>query len=306
MTETNFVPKRILVPTDLSDHAARAVRYGAALAARSGAELHILHVLTLHGYDPMLAQSVLTGLQNAIADLEQELEAHLEREAAAQVPGGVSVRTALRRSMSPYDAILAYASEENVDWIVMSTSGKTGLNYVMLGSVTEKVVEYADRPVLVVRAGGRDFVDVEGQVHLSRILFPTDFSEASEAAGPVVGYLARSYGADVVCAHVLKGGREVEILPKPREEDGPVAEAFGRLQGCSERLFGKDLSVRFRVGRGPVPHTLAEIAREDAVDIVVMASQGEDSLLDRLVGSVAGRMLRLSPCPVFVVKRGKQ
>jgi nucleotide-binding universal stress UspA family protein len=51
-----------------------------------------------------------------------------------------------------------------------------------------------------------------------------------------------------------------------------------------------------------VPQTLAELARDELIDLVVIASKGKDSFKEQLLGSVAERMLRLAPCPVLVIK----
>ena len=304
MTKTPTVPRKILLPTDLSGQARGALRYASALAQRTGAELHILHVLTLHGYDPMLAQSVLDGLQEAFSSLEAELKQQMDDHASRLVPSEVTVRTALRRSMSPYDAILNYATEEDIDLIVMATSGKTGLNYVLLGSVTEKVVEYADLPVLVVNERERDFVDTEGNMLLRRILYPTDFSPASKTAASIALQLAQEAGADILLTHVIEAhSHDGEVIPpEAAKADEKLAPKLERLEKEARVLFGDQVPVRLRLGLGPVPTTLVETARKDAVDLIVMSSQGEDSFVDRLLGSVAGRLPRLTPCPLLVVK----
>ncbi len=304
MTKMPTVPHKILLPTDLSGQARGALRYASALASRTGAQLHILHVLTLHGYDPMLAQTVLDGLQQAMQGLEAELKHQMDEHAAKLVPKGVNVRTALRRSMSPYDAILNYAAEEDIDWIVMATSGKTGLNYVLLGSVTEKVVEYADRPVLVVNERERDFVDTEGNMRLGRILYPTDFSESSRAAASIALHVAQEAGADILLTHVVEAhSKEGEVIPPDRARKDPdLAGPLERLESESKELFGDQVPVHLRLGRGPVPPTIVETARQDAADLIVISSRGEDSFVDRLLGSVAGRLLRLAPCPLLVIK----
>ncbi len=304
MAKTPTVPKKILLPTDLSGQARGALRYASALAQHTGAELHILHVLTLHGYDPMLAQSVLDGLQEAFKSLEAELKQQMDDHAARLVPSAVTVRTALRRSMSPYDAILNYASEEDIDLIVMATSGKTGLNYVLLGSVTEKVVEYADLPVLVVNERERDFVDQEGKMLLRRILYPTDFSPASRKAASIALHMAQEAGADILLTNVIEAHKhDVELIPPDAAKaDENLAPKLDLLQREARLLFGDQVPVRLRLGRGPVPNTLVATAREDAADLIVLSSQGEDSFVDRLLGSVAERLLRLAPCPMLVVK----
>lgn len=296
------------MPTDLSEQARGALRYAAAMAEQTGAELHIVHVLTIHGYDPVLAKRVLNGMQHALQEMEDQLNGQMEKEAADAIDRGVSVKTAVVRSMAPYDAILDYARENDVGQIIMGTHGRTGLSYVLLGSVTEKVVEYAPCPVLVVSKSERDFVDVEGRMLLNRIMFPTDFSEASRWSAARALDMARANDACIVVAHIVPTKEVVHAgISKTEPEDETVkrmvAEARSKAHNEAERLFGDYPKVEVRVGSGRVPHALADLAKEEIIDLVAISSKGRDSFKDQILGSVAERLLRLSPCPVLVIKK---
>jgi nucleotide-binding universal stress UspA family protein len=299
--------KRILMPTDLSEKARGALRYAAAMAAQTGAELHIIHVLTVHGYDPVLAKRVLNGLRDALQSMEAQLVAQMKKEAAAAVEKGVSVKTAVVRSMAPYDAILDYTRQNDIDQIIMGTHGRTGLSYVLLGSVAEKVVEYAPCPVLVVSSGERNFVDAEGMMLLDRIMFPTDFSEPSRWAAPRAKEMARASKAEIIVAHVIGQNEVVHAGMSEAGADTAVAAkieqtAREKTQKEADHIFGDYAKVQVQVRSGPVPQTLAELARDELIDLVVIASKGKDSFKEQLLGSVAERMLRLAPCPVLVIK----
>jgi len=306
MAHHAFRLNRILMPTDLSEDAHAALRYASSLAKLSGAQLHVLHIMTVHAYDPTMARTTLDGLQGMIQAMEVHMTEEMEKRAKENVDESVQVETALVRSMSPYDAILQYASDNDVDMIVMGTRGKTGLSYVLLGSVAEKVVEYSTRPVLVVNQHERNFVDTDGTIHLDRIFCPTDFSDASKTASDLAAKMADAAHADLILAHVVPERLEQPVLVGDQDIDGAdeaTKQAHARLVEEARRMFpnvGKP--ARTVMGRGPVPETLAHLARQDAVDLIVMSSQGETNLMDRLIGSVAGHLLRLSPCPVLVVK----
>lgn len=142
--------RRILVPTDFSDCASPAVRYGAELAEKFGAELVLLHVVpdavlalpdaVMPTPVPAANLDVLTdsgklGLANLIA--AEKLEA---RNPRAEVRIG-----------SPAAEVVAAAKDLHADLICIGTHGRGGLSRVLLGSVAEEVVRDAPCPVLTVR-----------------------------------------------------------------------------------------------------------------------------------------------------------
>ncbi|MFM8273008.1 MAG: universal stress protein [Gemmata sp.] len=141
---------RILVPTDLSDCATCAVRYGAELAARFGAELVLLHVVP----DTVLAlPDAVMPAPAPLADL-QELRAAgragLAHLVAALKLENRSPRAEVRLG-SPGQEIVAAASDLHADLVCIATHGRGGLSRVILGSVAEQVVRHAPCPVLTVR-----------------------------------------------------------------------------------------------------------------------------------------------------------
>jgi nucleotide-binding universal stress UspA family protein len=74
-------------------------------------------------------------------------------ESVAEQFEGIETRPVVEWG-EPYESVLDYADEHDIDIIVMGTHGRTGLDHHLLGSVTEKVVRTSDVPVLTVRASG--------------------------------------------------------------------------------------------------------------------------------------------------------
>lgn len=134
--------RRILVPTDFSDAAENAARYAVALASSLGAEVVLIHAWQLSSYsspDSELARSMQADLERDLAELEAKLaESH------------VAITRHVRLG-APDSEILECAEEFGADLIVMGTTGKTGLEHFMLGSVAERIVRAAKCPVLTVR-----------------------------------------------------------------------------------------------------------------------------------------------------------
>lgn len=143
--------RTILVPTDLSEDAdlatAAALRL---LACEPDARLVLLHVYNLPieytAYGPIPLSLSLSYLEEAGA----KARARLEEKAEALRRTGLTVETLVREGYPP-EVIAAEAERCGADLIAMGTRGRSGLGHLLLGSVAERVVQTAGRPVLTVR-----------------------------------------------------------------------------------------------------------------------------------------------------------
>lgn len=141
--------KKILVPCDFSTPARHAFRSALSIAARSGGEVHVLHVIEL----PVLHDAVLMPVVSFEEGLFRELEEKSQTEFAKLVEenkGNIPVHTKIVFGETSR-MILDYAESEAVDLIIMGTRGASGIREVFIGSNTEKIVRRSDIPVFVVR-----------------------------------------------------------------------------------------------------------------------------------------------------------
>lgn len=136
---------RILLPTDGSRTAGRALEHATDLAIQYGATLHVLYVIDAAVFASDVETGPITEQFEAIGDEIVEDVGKRARNAGVE-----SVVSHVGRG-SPYERILEYANERDIDLIVMETHGRTGLDRYLIGSVTEKVVRLSDVPVLTVR-----------------------------------------------------------------------------------------------------------------------------------------------------------
>jgi len=163
----------ILYPTDGSTGADAALETVRDLAKTYDAAVHVLFVAdTDHeafglGSDPKEHSPGMTGNPEGggggmvgtridTGELHSQVRAHGETivEAAASHFDDIETHAAVRGG-EPYQVILDYADENDIDVIVMGTHGRTGLERYLIGSVTEKVVRLSNVPVLTVREGAR-------------------------------------------------------------------------------------------------------------------------------------------------------
>lgn len=142
--------KNIVVPTDFSDTALKALLYAGEIAQRSGAVVHLLHVLEPddnrvwrpHVQEDAYGESIT---QERLSHLDATWKLMLQ-----QYPN-VTVVTELANGLVA-DAILDYASQQQADMVLMGTTGATGMKQVLVGSVAAKVMAKAPFPVLAIPA----------------------------------------------------------------------------------------------------------------------------------------------------------
>jgi nucleotide-binding universal stress UspA family protein len=143
--------QRILATTDFSPFSTRAVEYAHALAERVGAELHVLHVTP--DISDAVAQHGVSGMFDP-ADAPDERTEWLGRLLGET--GTIRHVEAVLVGKDVAGSITRYASDKNIDLIVMATHGRSGLVRLWLGSIVEKVLRSAPCPVLALRPTAAD------------------------------------------------------------------------------------------------------------------------------------------------------
>ena len=152
--------KKILVPTDFSEHAEHAFNHATAIARWTGAELLVLHVVEKF-MDHSLLYSDVWPFQKPVKQYYQDLEERTAKRLKDQVSQLVGPDITFRVIVStgtPSPEIVATAGREDVDLIVIATHGRGGLRGALIGSTTDRVIHKASCPVLVMRSGGGGFV----------------------------------------------------------------------------------------------------------------------------------------------------
>ena len=138
----------ILVPTDGSTATTRAVDHAVELAEFHDATLHSLYVVNTATFASLPMESSFEGVASM---LDREGEAALDSVDAAAEARGVPTERNLVDG-SPAREIVRYAEDAGCDLVVMGTHGRGGIDRLLLGSVTERVVRASNVPVLTIRA----------------------------------------------------------------------------------------------------------------------------------------------------------
>jgi nucleotide-binding universal stress UspA family protein len=280
--------REVLFPTDLSPESDRAFEHARVLAERFAARLTLYHAVELPRHDyPHWAFAHDHEIWVRAEARARELLA--SRAESLNVTHSVLVE---KRS-SPHRAILELIRSTHPDLTVMATHGRGGISQLLLGSVTQQVVQHAFRPILCVREP-----DHGGPLAYRRILVPTDLSLASRLAFPIAASFARTFGAEVLGVHVAPGASVATLSGIP-PVDRPVVPTETALWTFLQTDFA-GLEVTAQIHNGPVWERIVRAAEVEKADLIVMSTRGHDSLTDRVLGSNTERVVRHAPCPVLV------
>lgn len=134
--------KKILVTTDFSENSFVAFPYAIDIAEKANAEIDLIHILS---YDKMDDQSE----DKSIKKIREDRLKLVEKEHFGSFKGGVN-RKLITSPSSPHEAIFKHVKENPYNLIVMSTVGRTGINYLMMGSTTANLIRHVKTAVLSV------------------------------------------------------------------------------------------------------------------------------------------------------------
>lgn len=279
--------REVLFPTDLSPESDRAFDHARFLAERFEASLVLYHAVQVP--DHRFAHWAFAHGHEIWETAERHARECLQRRAETLK---VSHRVIVERQVSIPGSVLDVIRATQPDLTVLATHGREGLSHLLLGSVAEKVVQHAFRPVLCVREPDHGLA-----LPYRRILVPTDLSLASRLAFPMAALFARSFSAEVLAVHVTRSPT-LAALAGAAPSPAPAVSESTLWKYFQEDFAG--LPVTAQVHTGPVWDRIVQTARLERADLIVMSTRGHDSLADRVVGSNTERVVRHAPCPVLV------
>jgi len=261
--------KLILVPTDMSETAAHALRYASALVGRFDAHLLVLYA------DPFMPPMDFGGTtaltmrrDELIEGAREQLELHVEQNVAPSVPYDARVL-----AQSPTDAILEQACDTGADLIIMGTHGRSGIRRLIVGSVTEAIIRLARVPVIAVNA-------TTSETPLTnKVVAPVTFSTASLEVLRYAAALAQD--STLLLYRGVEGSEVVDVINE---------------QIAIQDWIPKELRARTEMRVIPHPATardLAYFAKHSGAGLIAVGVPSTPHLVEDL--------LHFSPCPVLTI-----
>jgi nucleotide-binding universal stress UspA family protein len=144
-----------------------------------------------------------------------------------------------------------------------------------------------------------------------RILWPTDFSDASYQALQAANELASHFKGELILLHVV---HPIAVVPSPDpgQFNGPAyqraveAHALKTLQDIAKKMVSDHIKVRPGVLMGSAANIIVDSAAKEQADLIVISTHGETGLQRFVFGSVAEKVVRLAGCPVLVIQATSQ
>lgn len=281
----------ILIPTDGSECAERAIAMGLAFAEKFDASLHAVYIIDR----TMVPSSAEAAAEEMFTKYgKQALSVVDERAATA----GVRATTEIVQSAEGlHETIIEHARDHDADLIVMGSHGRTGLSRIALGSVAARTIRDSPIPVLTVKQIASEAVD--------RILLPVDGSRGAVAAATHAIELALETNAALHVLHVI------DVAHFSGEFDSShVYDAFERIgqeavDDVIERAEQAGVtSIESTIVNGRPGRSIAEYATEQDIDLIVMGTHGRSGIDHYLLGSVAEAVARIADPPVLTINVG--
>jgi nucleotide-binding universal stress UspA family protein len=281
--------KPLLVPLDGSSLAERALPYAATLARGSARPLVLLHVLTPmppRG-EELIHEDAARVQLNAVAERLRSDSLGVETVVSSTLRGGVA------------QVISEVAQRHGCELIVMSTHGRGGLGRWLYGSVADEVLRRGSLPLVLVSVTSDHAWPTTGAL---RVLVPFDGSAVAEAAIKPMLASVRDLNPDVLLLQVVvapRGGAAAYMF-----EDLPteIDQARELLEPFAETLRAEGWHVRVHVVAGRVAASIANIASEESIDMIAMATHGRSGLARQVLGSIATETLQRATMPLLLLR----
>jgi nucleotide-binding universal stress UspA family protein len=210
----------------------------------------------------------------------------------------------------PADKILETVDAYQADGVVMSTHGRTGVDHLLHGSVTEGILARSHVPVFVVYARPGEAEAPAFAPDSARLLVPQNGSEydapALKAAVEMLGPRGEIVLVMVATPpdHVVQDytGRFV-LAYLDQQEEAITREARDYLMAVAEPLRKLPLPINIKVDvrLGEPANGIVMAAVDTQADVIVMATHGRTGITRAMLGSVAGQVLRAASTPVVLV-----
>ncbi|MCE3225618.1 MAG: universal stress protein UspA [Bacteroidetes bacterium] len=274
--------KNILIPTDFSGCANNALRFAASIAKKSGATINLIHVLDVPNV------SYIGGLEGTVDDVPYMM--------------GLlkATRTRMKKTLSqPFmkdvkavdnievgkitESILKALEAHNADLVVMGTNGNDGIDDILGGGITEKVVRQSSVPVITIR-------NEVAESEIKKIVFATDFSDESEKVFPEVEKLAKLLDAEIEIVKVVTRSK----FETTRESEESISNF---RQKFPDSKFNTTIYYDFNKQNG-----IRRFADTKMAGVIALGTGGREGISGFFRSNITKDLVNHSSMPVLTIK----
>jgi nucleotide-binding universal stress UspA family protein len=280
--------KKILVAVDGSESSRHALLQAFRLAVEEKCWITVTSVIP-----PFTGDLDLTGVKGDVrASLARPCEEALRQAEKLAHEERILIKTVCEEGET-YKRIVDLADAENCGIIVMGRRGIKKIDRTLVGSVTARVIGHTQCDVLVVPNGTT--------VGWKKILVGTDGSKYSGIAINKAIDFAAAYGGSLVVVSVVDVPAEY-YAEAPEAVEDMVRKAKEYTAAVKKQAEAAGVNAETYVGEAEAFEAIVKLAREQAVNMIVVGSHGRTGLRRLLMGSVTENVIGHAPCPVLVTK----
>jgi len=278
--------KTIFIPTDFSENAAIAFRYGVAFANKLSAKIILYNAIHV----PIINASI--DVVVSFAEMEQKTLVKLEnwKNENLKQENSIEIECLVETGFAG-DEIILFGKKRNVDMIIMGTKGETGLFNKMIGSITSIIIEKAHCPVFAIPENV-----LIGDI--KRIVFATDYRDNDFDTLRSITEIAKNFNAEIVVLHVI-------LEDKNYEKENTDFDAFSNK--VNQTISYDKFAYRLLKGKN-VEEELNNFLKEVQTDILVTSTAKRNFISKFFNHSVTKEIAQHPKIPLlaFHVKEKKE
>ena len=272
--------KRILVPTDFSDHAEHALKAAAIIAKKNNSEIFLLHLLEL----PKQMSDAVTGggsIPEVMLFIKKANETLQKIQEQAYLDG-ISIYASVQFETA-FSGVLAFNKKNKIDLIVMGSHGTSGIEEVLIGSNTEKVVRLSDVPVLVIKK------DV-GELKFKNFVFASDFSKE----------IKKPFKKMVEFADIFDANLFLVMICTPNSFKTTI-NAEKTMKEFVEKYDIKNYSLHI-FNDANIENGISNFAKTINADLIGLCTHGRTGLAHFFNGSISEDLVNHTTKPIITFK----
>ncbi|MDP9204335.1 MAG: universal stress protein [Gemmatimonadota bacterium] len=298
--------RTIMVPTDGSGFDREAIRVALRIAERTDAKVRLVRVLATGSFFGVAAASEGIAVAAEVVRSERDRALSELYALAAECRANFKADITVDLHAGPVgDVLEGYARRNDIDLIVISTHGRSGISRLSLGSVTDSLIRHTTIPVLVVKPP-TSYLNPQVSGEFKRIVVPLDGSTLAEQILPRVVELAKLEEAEITLLNILvpQSYSQREIVdPSLPWWDKDISQAQAYLFRIAGKLRRNGVTVTTDIVIGDnVASAIGDFASREKADMIAIATHGRGGLARMLRGSVADAIMHSGRMSMLVFK----
>jgi len=272
--------KRILVPTDFSQHAENALKAAAQIARKTNSEIYLLNVLEIPNQmnDAISVSADIPEVMLFIKKAKEALEELQEKSYLNDITVHYSEKIG-----HVHQGILSFIEENEIDLIIMGSHGVSGIQEVLIGSNTEKIVRLSETPVLVIKEEIKDF-------NPKNFVFASDFSKE----------IKKPFKKMLKVANLFDSKLSLVTICTPNSFK-PTSVAKKIMSDFIEEFDVKDYTTHIYNDTN-IEKGIINFSQEVNADLIGLCTHGRTGVAHFFTGSISEDLVNHAVRPVIVFK----